>query len=62
MTAADGDALKDFRSGGKYPSHAPPLLLLEGGVYRTLGVCDLTLPARASEPWTLPMLAVDLGF
>lgn len=32
------------------------------GVYRTLGVCDLTLPARASEPWTLPMLAFDLGF
>jgi hypothetical protein len=29
---------------------------------RTLGVCDLTLPARASEPWTLPMLAFDLGF
>ena len=24
----------------------------------TLGVCDLTLPARASEPWTLPMIAV----
>ena len=34
----------------------------EGEWYRTLGVCDLTLPARASEPWTLPMLAVDLGF
>ena len=24
----------------------------------TFGVCDLTLPARASEPWTLPMIAV----
>lgn len=24
----------------------------------TLGVCDLTLPARASDPWTLPMIAV----
>jgi len=24
---------------------------------RTFGVCDLTLPARASEPWTLPMIA-----
>lgn len=24
----------------------------------TLGVCDLTFPARASEPWTLPMIAV----
>jgi hypothetical protein len=35
---------------------------LEGEWYRTLGVCDLTLPARASEPWTLPMLAFDLGF
>ena len=34
----------------------------EGEWYRTLGVCDLTLPARASEPWTLPMLAFDLGF
>ena len=38
------------------------LALAEGEWYRTLGVCDLTLPARASEPWTLPMLAVDLGF
>ena len=25
----------------------------------TLGVCDLTLPARASDPWTLPMIAVE---
>ena len=25
---------------------------------RTFGVCDLTLPARASEPCTLPMFAV----
>lgn len=24
----------------------------------TLGVCDLTFPARASDPWTLPMIAV----
>merc|ERR1712093_730716 len=24
----------------------------------TLGVCDLTLPARAREPWTLPMLSI----
>ena len=24
---------------------------------RTFGVCDLTLPARAREPWTLPMIA-----
>lgn len=23
----------------------------------TLGVCDLTFPARAREPWTLPMIA-----
>ena len=21
----------------------------------TLGVCDLTLPARASDPWTFPL-------
>ena len=27
---------------------------------RTLGVCDLTLPARASDPWTLPMIAVEV--
>lgn len=46
-----------FRVGGKR-LHA----LAEGEWYRTLGVCDLTLPARASEPWTLPMLAFDLGF
>ena len=46
-----------FRVGGER-FHA----LAEGEWYRTLGVCDLTLPARASEPWTLPMLAVDLGF
>ena len=26
-------------------------------ILHTLGVCDLTLPARASEPWTLPMIA-----
>lgn len=26
----------------------------------TFGVCDLTFPARASEPWTLPMIAVYL--
>ena len=46
-----------FRVGGeRFPA------LTEGEWYRTLGVCDLTLPARASEPWTLPMLAVDLGF
>lgn len=25
---------------------------------RTFGVWDLTLPARAREPWTLPMIAV----
>jgi hypothetical protein len=25
---------------------------------RTFGVCDLTLPARARDPWTLPMIAV----
>lgn len=25
---------------------------------RTFGVCDLTFPARARDPWTLPMLAV----
>lgn len=34
----------------------------EGGVdgcgERTFGVWDLTLPARAREPWTLPMTAV----
>jgi hypothetical protein len=42
--------------GERFPAPA------EGEWYRTLGVCDLTLPARASEPWTLPMLAVDLGF
>ena len=24
---------------------------------RTFGVWDLTLPARAREPWTLPMIA-----
>lgn len=23
----------------------------------TFGVCDLTFPARAREPWTLPMIA-----
>ena len=28
----------------------------EGG--NTLGVCDLTFPARASEPCTFPMIAV----
>ena len=26
----------------------------------TFGVCDLTFPARASDPWTLPMMAVCL--
>lgn len=36
------------------------------GCGHTFGVCDLTFPARASEPWTLPMIAVfsllgDLG-
>lgn len=46
-----------FRVGGERF-----LALALGEWYRTLGVCDLTLPARASEPWTLPMLAVDLGF
>lgn len=29
-----------------------------GNGVRTLGVCDLTFPARASDPWTLPMIAV----
>ncbi len=28
------------------------------GCVHTFGVCDLTLPARAREPWTLPMMAV----
>lgn len=23
----------------------------------TFGVCDLTLPARASDPWTFPILS-----
>jgi hypothetical protein len=32
-----------------------------GGCIRTFGVCDLTLPARASEPWTFPMIAVCVG-
>lgn len=50
-------AFEVFRVGGERF-----LALAEGEWYRTLGVCDLTLPARASEPWTLPMLAVDLGF
>jgi hypothetical protein len=45
-----------FREGGER------FAALAGEWYRTLGVCDLTLPARASEPWTLPMLAFDLGF
>ena len=27
-------------------------------MFLTFGVCDLTLPARASEPWTFPMIAV----
>ena len=30
------------------------------GLYRTFGVCDLTFPARARDPWTLPMFAVVL--
>ena len=50
-------AFEVFRVGGERF-----LAPAEGEWYRTLGVCDLTLPARASEPWTLPMLAVDLGF
>jgi hypothetical protein len=29
----------------------------EGTSERTFGVWDLTLPARAREPWTLPMIA-----
>ena len=37
------------------------LWVFRNGVFRTLGVCDLTLPARASEPWTLPMVTVYLG-
>jgi hypothetical protein len=32
--------------------------LLRRLVYDTFGVCDLTLPARAREPCTLPMIAV----
>jgi hypothetical protein len=39
------------------PSHVPLFLHLIG-VHRTLGVCDLTLPARAREPCTLPIVAV----
>ena len=31
--------------------------LLGGMSERTFGVWDLTLPARAREPWTLPMIA-----
>jgi len=27
-------------------------------VDRTFGVCDLTFPARARDPWTFPMIAV----
>jgi hypothetical protein len=30
--------------------------LLGGTSERTFGVWDLTLPARAREPWTLPMI------
>ena len=30
---------------------------LHGQPWHTLGVCDFTFPARASEPWTLPMIA-----
>lgn len=25
-------------------------------VWLTFGVCDLTLPARARDPWTFPMI------
>ena len=36
--------------------------VLEGQrVVRTFGVCDFTFPARASEPWTLPMV-VGVGY
>ena len=29
----------------------------KGEAKHTLGVCDLTFPARASEPWAFPMIA-----
>ena len=31
-------------------------ILSPGRGQRTFGVCDFTLPARAREPWTLPMM------
>ena len=37
------------------PESAPGVL--DHGPFRTFGVCDLTLPARARDPWTLPMIA-----
>ncbi len=40
-----------MRGDRVFPMFAVPAI-------HTLGVCDLTLPARASEPWTLPMIAV----
>lgn len=30
---------------------------LKGILGHTFGVCDLTFPARARDPWTLPMIA-----
>jgi len=29
-------------------------------IFSTLGVCDLTLPARARDPWTLPIFVYSL--
>ena len=29
-------------------------------IVRTFGVCDFTFPARARDPWTLPMMTVEV--
>jgi len=37
---------------------ARPLGVFFFSCLSTLGVCDLTLPARARDPWTFPMIEV----
>lgn len=55
------DTLDAVSAGASFVFLRMPLPILAiSHVYqnmRTLGVCDLTFPARARDPWTLPMIA-----